>query len=685
MWFMVQMHYAAWRGRFIHTEVFKRLHSTRDSSTQPQTGKIRYKKGKEGVDMRLKNLFLYNRAPFERLFLDFDSDNIAVISGMNGAGKTTVLSYVVDSFFELARNAYDNEFEGKTNKFYRVSSGLFSIDNATPSIVYLRYIKNDGTVIDYIDLRGNCSAEVYDRLITLSEKIQFSSIENILKESEVVKRWSLSDKKAINLLFAENLITYFPAYRYEKPAYLNDPYSVNIGFSKDARFSGYLPNPIEITSDLPQIANWIMDLVLDRHLYQGTASFLFEQLNNVLNNILSTKTGCQTRLGIGPRNSGASRIAVMDRMKNNHQVYPSIFNMSAGELSLLCLFGELVKQADAIGKTPAAVTGIVLVDEIDKHLHIRLQSEILPKMIAMFPRIQFIVSSHSPFLGVGLEDEEAVTYKLYDLDSGGTPRFPQDIDLFRDVYNTIVSENDRYISKYNDLREKVRNDTKPLVITEGKTDWKHIKAAMKRLGIVDLDIEFYEYEDIIGDAALLQLLKGYARIKQSRKIIGVFDRDNFTQLKCPELETQEYVSFHNNVYGFAIPIVNAGEYGNEISIEHYYKKADLIKEDTSGRRLFLGSEFFASGVSRDGKLHTRCKGIDKKVTTNGVIDEKVYYICTDPEEKTSIALSKDDYAELILSEDEFSDGFDFSKFQKIFDVIKSILFDDTLEDGLEKY
>ena len=633
--------------------------------------------------MRLKSLLLYNRAPFEQLFLDFDTDNIAVLSGINGAGKTTVLSYVVDSFFELARNAYGNEFEGKANKFYRVSSGLFSIDNTLPSIVYLRYIKNDGTFIDYIDLRGNCSAEDYDRIITLSEKIQFSSIESILKRADVAKHWSLSDKKEIAALFAENLITYFPAYRYEKPAYLNDPYSVDINFSKDARISGYLPNPIEITSDLPQIANWIMDLVLDHQLYQGTASSLFEQLNNVLNNILSTKTGCQTRLGIGPRNSGASRIAVMDRMKNNHQIYPSIFNMSSGELSLLCLFGELVKQADEIGKTPAVVTGIVLVDEIDKHLHIRLQREILPKMIALFPRIQFIVSSHSPFLGLGLEDEEAVAYKLYDLDSGGTPRYLQDIDLFRDVYNTIVSVNDRYISKYNDLRERLRSDTKPLVITEGKADWKHIKAAMKRLGIIDLDIYLYEYEDIIGDEALLQLLKGYARIKQSRKIIGIFDRDNIPHLKSPELGTQEFVSFQNNVYGFAIPLVNAGEYGNEISIEHYYKKADLTKEDVNGRRLFLGSEFFASGFSRDGKLHTRYKGIDKKVTTNGVIDEKVYSISTDPEEKTSIALSKNGYAELILSEDEFSDGFDFSEFQKIFDAIKMILSDDTLEEGLE--
>ena len=66
-----------------------------------------------------------------------------------------------------------------------------------------------------------------------------------------------------------------------------------------------------------------------------------------------------------------------------------------------------------------------------------------------------------------------------------------------------------------------------------------------------------------------------------------------------------------------------------------------------------------------------------------LIDEKVYNISTDPEERISIALSKNDYAELILSEDEFSDGIDFSEFQKIFDVIKKIISDNKHEAVLE--
>ncbi len=43
------------------------------------------------------------------------------------------------------------------------------------------------------------------------------------------------------------------------------------------------------------------------------------------------------------------------------------------------------------------IEGIVLIDEVDLHLHIKLQKDILPQLIKLFPKVQFIVSSHSPF------------------------------------------------------------------------------------------------------------------------------------------------------------------------------------------------------------------------------------------------------------------------------------------------
>lgn len=42
--------------------------------------------------------------------------------------------------------------------------------------------------------------------------------------------------------------------------------------------------------------------------------------------------------------------------------------------------------------------GIVLIDELETHLHIKLQRKILPFLITFFPRIQFIVSTHSPYI-----------------------------------------------------------------------------------------------------------------------------------------------------------------------------------------------------------------------------------------------------------------------------------------------
>lgn len=72
--------------------------------------------------MRLQKAIFFNRAPFNKLELNFDDSNIFVLSGINGKGKTTVLSYIVDSFYELAKQAFQNEFENIANKFYRVSS-----------------------------------------------------------------------------------------------------------------------------------------------------------------------------------------------------------------------------------------------------------------------------------------------------------------------------------------------------------------------------------------------------------------------------------------------------------------------------------------------------------------------------------------------------------------------------------
>ena len=54
--------------------------------------------------------------------------------------------------------------------------------------------------------------------------------------------------------------------------------------------------------------------------------------------------------------------------------------------------------------------GVVLIDEIETHLHIELQRKILPFLTEFFPRLQFIVCTHSPYVLTSISN--AVVFDL---------------------------------------------------------------------------------------------------------------------------------------------------------------------------------------------------------------------------------------------------------------------------------
>ena len=65
-------------------------------------------------------------------------------------------------------------------------------------------------------------------------------------------------------------------------------------------------------------------------------------------------------------------------------------------------------------KTCDSITGTVLIDEVDMHLHPSLQAKVLPALRRAYPRVQFIASSHAPMVMSGVEsNDENVVYKLF--------------------------------------------------------------------------------------------------------------------------------------------------------------------------------------------------------------------------------------------------------------------------------
>lgn len=61
---------------------------------------------------------------------------------------------------------------------------------------------------------------------------------------------------------------------------------------------------------------------------------------------------------------------------------------------------------------PKTLEGIVLLDEIDLHLHPTWQRRIVPILRSVFPRLQFIVTTHSPLVLTGFEADEIIGLQL---------------------------------------------------------------------------------------------------------------------------------------------------------------------------------------------------------------------------------------------------------------------------------
>jgi predicted ATP-binding protein involved in virulence len=73
--------------------------------------------------------------------------------------------------------------------------------------------------------------------------------------------------------------------------------------------------------------------------------------------------------------------------------------LSDGEKCSIALVSDLARRlaiANPQGENPLAGSGIVLIDEIDLHLHPLWQRTIVPKLIEIFPNCQFMISTHSP-------------------------------------------------------------------------------------------------------------------------------------------------------------------------------------------------------------------------------------------------------------------------------------------------
>lgn len=142
--------------------------------------------------------------------------------------------------------------------------------------------------------------------------------------------------------------------------------------------------------------------------------------------------------------------------KPSSQAEFNVDQLSDGERGLLALFGDVARRlaiANPDEPYPLHGKGIILIDELDLHLHPRWQREVIRKIPKIFPNCQFIVSTHSPQI---LGEVDASKIRLLKMEENGitisTPQFAKGLTTNL-ILTEIMDAQDRSKEAEDDLKQ----------------------------------------------------------------------------------------------------------------------------------------------------------------------------------------------------------------------------------------
>lgn len=666
--------------------------------------------------MYIDKLFDENIGPIEKINIDFPfkEDGVPkpiIFVGENGSGKSTLLSNIVDSLYSIAAvqfdNAMQNDDSGRGHQYYKAISTTEIQIGKNYLFSYIHF-KSEPT-IQYIFKSGKLSTEDFKKKIPSCNSIPFS-----WQPEENFKK-AKAEKKDVEKIFETDAVCYFGPDRYEKPMWMGEKYfnfDDTLHPSVQTKWAGVLKNPITIKNVTETNLQWLMDVIVDSrpdveghigdlHVVNIDVPVLLTMrtARENLETILSQIVGKNVYFSLNFRNRGASRFKIVER-GTNKVIAPTLDSLSTGQIALFNMFSTIVRYADNndLNKSIALsqISGIVVIDEIELHLHTSLQKEVLPKLIKLFPKVQFVITSHAPLFLLGMQEifgEDG--YEIYEMPTAtkiSVERFSE----FQRAYEYFKTTQ-TYQKDAEEAILKARPSAKAFIITEGSTDWKHMHTALAVLkanpqytDIFDnLNIEFFEYEPKnsggdpakeleMGKDTLRTLCKNVAKIPQKIKYIFIADNDDPDTTKEMSAKDKSFKDWSNNVYSFVLPVPASRHETPNICIEHLYSDAEIKTEvEESGvlRRLYMGNEFDSRGlatkIDRICEKARKCgpKSID---IIEGSKGEKVTAI-SDSEGKTNYALPKTSFAKYVF---ENPDKFNFDNFAEIFRIIKAII-----EDG----
>lgn len=357
--------------------------------------------------MKIIKLCLKNFRGIEQSEINFDG-RPAVLFGINGMGKSTVLHACSLLFYRIFQNIVNSDLG--SNGDYRILDTDIKIGAQSTRISaqiqlgdnvfhYYRGADYGGRRIhSKRDLRKICDEMVNQYIGEVYEPEEESEFDETEKNQEILK---LND--AGIPVYATYSVNRYVTGRIDK-------------IEKDDSLSGKLEAWRDIfnpTVNFGLFFEWFRG----RQEYENSkkvecSTFADAQLSTVRRAILKILDNDFTDLKIRITDEDAQMTAV------KHDLELSIAQLSEGEKCILAMAGDLARKlaiANPKRKNPLSGEGIVLIDEVDLHLHPTWQSKIMHLLIDTFPNIQFIVTTHSPKI-LGEITDEADIFEICEKD-----------------------------------------------------------------------------------------------------------------------------------------------------------------------------------------------------------------------------------------------------------------------------
>ncbi len=189
--------------------------------------------------------------------------------------------------------------------------------------------------------------------------------------------------------------------RLQKQVLVSYGASRNLSEYKDSRYSSLsrqVQRQMTLFDPLAQIAS--VDVLLEGG--NGTTTAVLKTLRQLLDRVLQGE--------LAPSAETGSRILFDERGTAVEALdLPDGFRSTVAWLADLCAaWHQTAPPEETESCDPAKIRGIVLLDEIDLHLHPRLQRGLVPRLREALPLVQFIVTTHSPLVLSSFDRAELV-------------------------------------------------------------------------------------------------------------------------------------------------------------------------------------------------------------------------------------------------------------------------------------